>query len=342
MKNAVAASWNAYYVAIVFDKEVSSFLSEWVSYTTMEADLISKSSWLTTSVEERVRTKYQYAWFYCIDRNTLTESLNRDCNIDLSEINGLLTDGSKIESLSALNTNKAAYTVTGTATIIPSKFDKCEMFATDSDGFGSIYCYAYPLYVGWGETGSTETAIKINYYDQNSAEFNGALTSGYATKHINGTKTSLDTPTREGYKFDGWYLNDQSCTNESARVTELSADKTYETINLYAKWTAIITLTLTCSNFDSQRYMIYIYSGETLKMQILPTKKTETVILTAVDDYTVTPYKVCFVFGYLGNITFESLTNATYSGRNTTITTFANAAITYTIATPQINSSIMI
>jgi len=169
-----------------------------------------------------------------------------------------------------------------------------------------------------------------------SAEWGGDPPTSFAYD----TETSLLIPSKVNYSFDGWHIKDD-CSDDA--ITVLSASTYSDNVTLYGKWTCLTrTLALTCDNFGSQQYMIYIYSGDTVVVQISPTKQTETITLAPVTDYITTPYKVCFVFGYFGNITFDSLTNATSSGRNVTITTFANTTINYTIATPQINSSIMI
>ena len=75
----------------------------------------------------------------------------------------------------------------------------------------------------------------IAYYDKNSAAFSGVHEEGYPTKHTYNTATTLDSPTRAGYTFEGWYTV-ADCS--SGKVTSLGATAyTSGPINLYANWT---------------------------------------------------------------------------------------------------------
>ena len=332
--NVFAASYKEYYFVIMMGDNSNYDLSniayngtlKWTIGTTI---FPNSSNYVYTEYESY---KSATAWFACVGFQYMKDC-RRNVTIDFTAINTLT--GNKIKEI-------YAYDSSGNKCLSITQNTTLEKTVTDDDyGWTEIgstlesFYVVCTLYVEW-----IETNIGISYYDQNSSTFSGTHESVYRTEHTNGEATALDAPTRAGYVFDGWYLNDSTCSTASAKITKLSASTTYTEINLYAKWNALITLT--CTNFDKQRYMIYVYSGDTLKMQISPTKQTETIELEAVSNYTTTPYKVCFVFGYYGKIEFTSLSNATYIGRNATITTFATTAINYTIATPQINSSIMI
>ena len=313
-----------YYISIMFEEDYGDPITGWKHIA-----------------GEYTSSSYKYAWGCLVQKWVLsTDDGNTyyECTLNFDALNNhLSTYGKKIKSLYAKDSSgNVERTITSSVVLKHDSFTYCQNIGSDHYGTGDAY--AYPLYIEW-ET----STVAINYYDQGGAEFSGTHASGYATTHTNGSATTLDKPTKAGYVFGGWYLNDSTCSSASALVTSLSAGTTYTEISLYAKWTlAKCTLTLTCQDFSSQQYMIYIYKGDNIYMQFAPTKATETLTLAPVEDYATTPYKVCFVFGYLGNITFESLTNATASGRNVTLTTFADASITYTIATPNINSSIMI
>ena len=75
----------------------------------------------------------------------------------------------------------------------------------------------------------------IAYYDKNSAAFSGVHEEGYPTKHTYNTATTLDSPTRAGYTFEGWYTV-ADCS--SGKVSSLGATAyTSGPINLYANWT---------------------------------------------------------------------------------------------------------
>ncbi len=321
-----AASEWSYYIGILFEEDYGTPMTNWKKATS-EAYNLSNDD-------------YKYSWLGYIGHRSITGSENStECTLYFDELNSALNIyGKKIKRLYMKDSSgNEIKTITGTATF--SWNDKASYGSCDNIGNDGVSVInVYPLYIEW----DTST-VAINYYDQGGAEFSGKHVGEYATTHINGSATTLDTPTKAGYVFGGWYLNDSTCSSASALVETLSAGTTYTTISLYAKWTlAKCTLTLTCQDFGSQQYMIYIYKGDNIYLQFAPTKATETLTLAPVEDYATTPYKVCFVFGYFGNITFESLTNATASGRNVTLTTFADASITYTIATPNINSSIMI
>ena len=313
------------YVTILFDGDYGTPMSGWVPARRIVLDSIENA--------------YQYAWASSsyIHFYTTREEIFGECTLDFNKLNeALSTYNKKVKSLNMKDDSGSVIkTITETTTFNEnnvSSLGKRERIGSTTERD----VYVYTLFVEWD-------GVAINYYDQDEAEFSGTHENGYATMHTNSKTTLLDAPTKAGYDFGGWYLNDSTCSNASALVTTLSANETYETISLYAKWTpAKRTLTLTCENFDKQQYMIYIYKGGNIYMQFTPTKSTKTITLAYVDDYSATPYKVCFVFGYFGNITFESLTNGAASGRNVTLTTFADSSITYTIATPNINSSIMI
>ena len=75
------------------------------------------------------------------------------------------------------------------------------------------------------KVGKDETEIKhsINY------ELDGGKLEGAPTEYVEGKGlTSLPTPTKEGYEFEGWYYNGN-------KVTEISKNLT-EDVVLTAKW----------------------------------------------------------------------------------------------------------
>lgn len=89
---------------------------------------------------------------------------------------------------------------------------------------------ASTLYAQWSPAQYT-----INYKDQGNANFSGTHTSGYPTKHTYGTATTLETASKTGYTFGGWFKN-SSCTGSA--VTTLGATEYTSAPTLYAKWTA--------------------------------------------------------------------------------------------------------
>ena len=185
--------------------------------------------------------------------------------------------------------------------------------------------------------------IPINYKDAGGGEFSGTHTSGYSTNHTNGETTTLDTPTKPYYTFAGWYLNDPTCA-ESNKITSLSADKEYETITLYAKWTPnVVTITLNCTNYSSAKpnYMIYLYKNDDIVSQIVPTGQQAKFEIYG-EDFETGNIEIAFVYGYYGRLTVTSQDGITINNRKITITSTTDKTISYTLYTPLINSSILI
>lgn len=189
------------------------------------------------------------------------------------------------------------------------------------------------LYAKW-----ESNFISINYYDQGGVKFSGTHSSVYANSHFNGIPTILDSPTRQGFVFEGWYF-DLNCQGE--QVTTLSASGNYTNIVLYAKWSELVqTITLNCENFTTQQFMVYIYEGDTLVMQLIPTSSM-TFTFNRARSYDKT-LRICFVFGYYGKIEYTSLVGAKANGRIVEIEQNEQVAINYTIVTPKFNSNIII
>lgn len=86
----------------------------------------------------------------------------------------------------------------------------------------------------------------ITYKDQGGASFSGSHVdspTAHPTTHTYGTATSLNSATRTGYTFDGWFTT-AGCT-EGSDVTSLGATDYTANITLYAKWSPVtINLTL--------------------------------------------------------------------------------------------------
>ena len=193
--------------------------------------------------------------------------------------------------------------------------------------------------------GVEEKAKSITYLDQGSNDtFSGTLATGSPTTYVEGEGAELKKPTREGYEFCGWYDN-INCTGDP--VTEISTEATGDK-TFYAKW-KINTITVTLNNMTScEGYMIYVYKGDIIYKQVYVTTATYSFDLEWVSDYNNT-YRLAFVFGYYGNLTFDAKdatnginTNITTANRSATITSFVNTTIKFTLANPRINSTIII
>lgn len=117
-------------------------------------------------------------------------------------------------------------------------------WSENEDGSGATYAN--------GATYSKASAVKdqeYNIYAQWQANtytirYNangGTITPASKTKTYD-TALSLDTPTKEGYQFEGWY-KESGLTNSYDGTTDLSSTQG-ATVDIYAKWTPI-TYTLT-------------------------------------------------------------------------------------------------
>lgn len=87
----------------------------------------------------------------------------------------------------------------------------------------------------------------IEYYDQGGSAFSGTQTNP-PTTHTYGTATTLKTPTKTGFTFGGWYTN-SACTGAS--VSSLGATAYTANINLYAKWTEVMSTLTTSCHYDA-------------------------------------------------------------------------------------------
>ena len=97
------------------------------------------------------------------------------------------------------------------------------------------------LYAVW-----TPAVYTITYKDQGGTSFSGSHVdspSSHPTTHTYGSSTSLNSATKTGYTFEGWYTT-SGCT-DGTDVTSLGATDYTANITLYAKWSAkTISLTL--------------------------------------------------------------------------------------------------
>ena len=93
------------------------------------------------------------------------------------------------------------------------------------------------LYAQW-----QAQTYNITYKDQGDADFSGTHGNNYPTTHTYDKATSLVSPTRVGYTFDGWYTT-PACDGEP--ITQLGATEYTTDITLYAKWTFAMEYSIT-------------------------------------------------------------------------------------------------
>ena len=94
----------------------------------------------------------------------------------------------------------------------------------------------------------TAQVYNIIYRDQNDADFSGVHGNNYPTSHTYGVATSLVSPTKTGYTFNGWFTT-SACTGTA--VNSLGATAYTGNITLYAKWTIKQYLLTVQANNDS-------------------------------------------------------------------------------------------
>ena len=110
---------------------------------------------------------------------------------------------------------------------------------TKDDGSGSNYSAGtsyeldyedgdeITLYAKW-----TLTDYTITYKDKGNVSFSGTHGVGYPTSYNYGTGATLDTPTKNGYTFGGYYTNTACTTGLTTAIgTSETGNKTF-----YAKW----------------------------------------------------------------------------------------------------------
>jgi len=82
----------------------------------------------------------------------------------------------------------------------------------------------------------TVNSYAITYKNQGNATFTGTHEEGYPTTHTYDATTTLDSPTRVGYTFSGWYTSSDCSTG---LVTTIGGKDFSAPFTLYAKWTPI-------------------------------------------------------------------------------------------------------
>ena len=98
----------------------------------------------------------------------------------------------------------------------------------------------------------------ITYRDQGGVDFSGTHGNNYPTTHTYDKATSLVSPTRVGYTFDGWYTT-PACDGEP--ITQLGATEYTTDITLYAKWTFAMEYNIT----NTEIIFITSAEGQTIK-----------------------------------------------------------------------------
>ena len=109
------------------------------------------------------------------------------------------------------------------------------------------------LYASWSPSTAT-----ISYKDCGDTAFSGSHSSGYPTSYTYGVGATLDSPTKAGYTFDG-YFSASACSG--SKVTSVSTTATGNK-TFYAKWTAVApTISFSPAGGSSTSSSVKIRSG---------------------------------------------------------------------------------
>ena len=97
---------------------------------------------------------------------------------------------------------------------------------------------------------------KTTKYELSFATNGGAAIASVSVEE--GASYTLPTPVREGYEFDGWYLN-ADFTGERVTEVTVTAEST-----VYAKWTRLGTVTLDTDGGTLDVTTVTLKTGENI------------------------------------------------------------------------------
>jgi uncharacterized repeat protein (TIGR02543 family) len=138
----------------------------------------------------------------------------------------------------------------------PSLFDGSGTLVT----VDTVYTYDTTLYAHWSQI------ITITF---NSNGGTCSVASAQADK-TSGKLTSLPSPGREGYQFDGWFTS-----LSDGAGTRVTIDKVYTyNTTIYARWSKIITITFDWNDGTGSTYSYTNVGAETFKLTSFPTYHT--------------------------------------------------------------------
>lgn len=109
----------------------------------------------------------------------------------------------------------------------------------------------------------------ITYKDGDDKEFSGTFDKGYPSNHTFDTDTTLVSPIRDGYTFNGWF-KEPSCTTNSK--TNVLGGKEYTSdITVYASWSANESKITFDSNQGSEVKTMIGVSDQEIENTTMPT-----------------------------------------------------------------------
>ena len=207
---------------------------------------------------------------------------------------------------------------------------------------GTGYTSNITLYAKW-----TAVPYTITYYivtDGVVTEWADSSNTNTKTYTVEDSVISFTAPTApQGYAFAGWSTTQNGQITQTAPSINVgsSGNKTY-----YAHFNALnMNVTINCINYANQHFMIYVYSGDELILQIAPTETTSFALPYL--DYASNKYSIQFVCGYYSSVsaTGDNIEQDVNNDRIYTISTFNSSTptiINFSISTPNLGGIIII
>ena len=190
--------------------------------------------------------------------------------------------------------------------------------------------------------GGSAVELPIKEINEFLAGDNRALTVDYFLNQSNGQHYTLDS---DGNNPTYVPADDEWIQYETG-VPTIDGGKIVMFTVVY-KDSRSINVTLNCA-LSGEGYMINVYKGDEIYKQMYVTTATYAFKLEFVSNYSNT-YRLAFVFGYYGNLTFDAKnattgvnTNITTATRSATINSLVDTTIKFALANPRINSTIII
>ena len=155
-------------------------------------------------------------------------------------------------------------------------------------------------------------------------------------------ETTITPPTKEGFVFLGYYSGETQYITAEGAVVQNAGLWTSAPTTLVAKWQATninLTLTLNCTNFQNQHFLIYIFADNKIMQQIAPAQSIATNLQLGAETNSV---YVQFVFSYNGSLSINTNNNITQEGRKVYLNEIKSTQIDYSINIPNINNGIVI
>ena len=232
--------------------------TEWVTLSESEAG----SSYNLNYIAEEVGT--YYVWFKDTEDNVIKKSVTVDA-INTSKpvctwgefTPGVVSNGETSSiTLTCTSDNLADITLNTSDITLSNNNVTLDSVSREQVNNGYKYTFTVRGTSGNGNTNLTLPANKVStihatyndsvtssnivvinvffitYKDVGNTNFSGTHGANYPTEYQYGTGVSLDTPTKTGYSFGGYYLNSSGTGDVISEISNIQSGD----ITLYAKW----------------------------------------------------------------------------------------------------------